>query len=310
MGGSVTVTPARQFAYGEFDPIPEQSFGHGPVNAGRVRQSAIMLGYTGKLDGFGTINLGVQKARYRGTFRDGRSGIVTSSRDDPWLYNATVGLELSPAISLYFGSEKGLEDSGAAPETAVNRAEQLPPTRTTQYEGGLRWKFHGGQLVVNAFQITKPYFTFDAAGTFAQLGQVRHRGVETSLSGKFGKRLTLVAGALAMQPRVTGGGRPVGTPSLFARADINYRTDLLGGLTPLATFAYTGSRPVNAQLTLPGLATLDIGLRHQFSIGSVHASFRGVVQNVFDTGSWKVVAANTLYSDERRRFTLSLTADF
>ncbi len=309
-GGSVTVTSPRVFAYGAFDPILEQSFSHGPVNEGRVKQSAVLLGYTGKLEGLGTINLGVQKARYRGTFGDGRTGIVTTSRDDPWLYNATLGLELGPAISLYIGTEKGLEDSGAAPENAVNRAEQLPPTRTTQYEGGLRWKFHGGQLVVNAFQITKPYFTFDTTGNFTQLGQVRHRGVETSLSGKFGKRLTVVAGALAMQPRVTGGGRPVGTPSLFARADINYRTDLLGGLTPLATLVHTGSRPVNAQLTLPGLTTLDLGLRHQFHIGSVNASFRGVVQNVFDTASWKVVAANTLYSDEHRRFTLSLTADF
>jgi hypothetical protein len=42
----------------------------------------------------------------------------------------------------------------------------------------------------------------------------------------------------------------------------------------------------------------------------VPASFRAVVQNVFDAKTWKVVAANTLYPDERRRFSLSLAADF
>ena len=253
-GGSVSVpSPSpRPLEYGELDPIPEQSFAYGPVSAGTVRQSAILIGYTGKVDGLGLINLGLQRARYRGTFRDGRSGQVTTSRDDLWLYNATLGFDLSSSVSIYVASQKGLEDSGAAPETALNRNEQLPPTRTTQYEGGVRWKFHGGQLVVNAFQITKPYFTFDASGDFAQQGQVRHRGIETSLSGKFGERLTVVAGALLMQPRVTGGGRPAGTPSVFARADINYRTDLLGGLTPLATVVHTGSRQVNAQLIPAG----------------------------------------------------------
>ena len=45
-------------------------------------------------------------------------------------------------------------------------------------------------------------------------------------------------------------------------------------------------------------------------MGAVHASLRAVAQNVFDAASWKVVAANTLYPEERRRFTISLAADF
>ena len=47
-----------------------------------------------------------------------------------------------------------------------------------------------------------------------------------------------------------------------------------------------------------------------FRIGATHASIRAVAQNVFDAASWKVVAANTLYPEERRRFTISLAADF
>ena len=313
--------------YGELDPEPEPIFAFLPPNRGHVRQSSWLLGYTGKLEGVATINLGIQKARYRANSREGRTGVETASRDDPWLYNATLRVSISPAISLYVGTERGLEDSGAAPENAVNRNAQLPATRTTQYEGGVRWTFPGGQWVVNAFQITKPYFSFDAGNVFTQLGDVRHRGIETSLSGRFGKRLTLLAGAVAMRPRVSGaavdlgllGERPAGTPSLFVRLDANYRTDIFGGLTPTASLIYTGRRAVGArplaalgdrQLMVSGAATVDLGLRQQFKIGKVPASFRAVMNNVLDKETWRVVAANTIYVDERRRFTLTVTADF
>ncbi|MEO6715657.1 MAG: TonB-dependent receptor [Novosphingobium sp.] len=298
-----------------------------PVDAGRVKQSSLLLGYTGKVEGLGTLNLGLQKARYRATARDGLTGASTGSRDDPWLYNASLGVDASPQLSFYIGTEKGLEDSGTAPESAANSNEQLPSTRSTQYEGGVRWKFPGGQLVVSAFQITKPYFSFDSANNYVQLGTVRHRGVETSLSGHFGERLSLLAGAVLMQPRVSGpgvdsgllGDRPVGTPSIYARLDANYRTDIFGGLTPTASVTYTGSRAAGSkpqatlggrQLSVPGYATVDLGVRQQFKIGSVPVSFRFVLQNAFDAATWKVVAANTLSIEERRRFTLSLAADF
>ncbi len=314
-GGSVALTSPNAITYGTKDPLAEPAFAFGPVNSSDVKQSSIMLGYTGKLPGLASINMGLQKARYRGTSHDGLSGEIKPTRDDPWLYNVSLGFDLAPHLSVYVGTEKGLEDSGTAPESALNRNDQLPPTRTTQYEGGVRWKFHGGQSlsgqwVINAFQIEKPYFTFDPAGNFVQLGQVHHRGIETSLSGQFGKRLNVVAGAVAMQPRVSTGGRPVGTPSLYARADFNYHTDILGGLTPTASFTYTSSRLVSSRLEVPGFATVDLGVRHVFRVGATHASIRAVAQNVFDAASWKVVAANTLYPEERRRFTISLTADF
>jgi len=313
--------------FGNLSTASQPTYKFSPVNAGRVKQSSLLLGYTGKVDGLGTINLGLQRARYRASARDGRTGALTQSRDDPWLYNASLGIDISPHLSLYVGTEKGLEDSGTAPENAANSNEQLPSTRSTQYEGGVRWKFHGGQLVVSAFQITKPYFSFDAANIFVQLGTVRHRGVETSLSGHFGKRLSLLAGAVLMQPRVSGpgltsgliGDHPAGTPSIYARIDANYRTDIFGGLTPTLSVTHTGRRAVGSaplaslggkQLMVPGFTTVDLGVRQQFKIGAIPVSFRFVLQNAFDAATWKVVAANTLSIEERRRFTLSLAADF
>ena len=105
----------------------------------------------------------------------------------------------------------------------------------------------------------------------------------------------------------------------FARFDANYRTDLLGGLTATAAVIYTGTRAAGSrpqaslggkQLMLPGYATVDLGLRHQFKINSATASFRVVVQNLFDTAQWRVVGANTLTVEERRRLLVTLAADF
>lgn len=306
---------------GDFRLEPEYSFSFGPINSGRIRQSSLMLGYLGSIKGLGGINLGLQKARYRATANNGSTGAITQSRDDPWLYNASLFANLSRSLSAYIGLERGLEDNGLAPDSAANRAEQLPATQTTQLEGGIRWKLNGATLVVNGFQIEKPYFAADSTGTFSRLGKVRHRGMEMSLSGQFGKRLHIVGGAVLMQPRLLGaatsqGTRPAGTPSVFARLDANYRTDILGGLTPTMTLLYTGRRAVGAlptgathQLMLPAITTIDLGLRHNFHIGRTAASIRANVQNVFDKGSWKVISPNVLNMDETRRFTLVLTAD-
>ena len=312
---------------GELDPEPLPSFAFSAVNVGRVRQGAWMLGYLGKLDGVGRINLGLQRATYRADFFDARTARSTTSRTREWLTNASLVLDLSKHVSLFAATQRGLEDSGNAPETATNRNELMPATLSTQYEAGARWNFGSGELVLSGFQISKPYFSFDAANVYAPLGTVRHRGIEASLHGHFGKRLSVLAGLVAMDPEVTGpardlglvGRRPAGTPNLHFRLDANYRTDLLGGLTPTASLIVTGrravgSRPVpglpDGQLFLPVRTTLDLGLRHQFKLGTLPASLRFNMNNVFDRKDWRVVASNTLWIDERRRFSLSLAADF
>lgn len=317
--------------FGNFDiytnyPEPEATFTFTNVNAGRVKQSSWLLGYQARLARVGQVNLGLQRARYRASFRDARSGIISTSRDDAWLYNAAVAVELAKGLEVFAGTQKGLEDSGAAPDNALNRNEQLPTTRSTQYEGGLRWNFGKHHLVVSAFQITRPYFSFDAANRYAELGDARYRGAEFSFAGQF-DRLRLLAGAVAMKPEVTGPGRtaglvgerPAGIPALYARADVQYRTDMLGGLTPTVTLIYTGRRalgsaPVAAlsgrQMMLDPFVSLDLGLRHQFKIGQFPVSARTQVQNIFDNHGWKVIASNTLMPEEHRRLTISLAADF
>lgn len=314
--------------YGERDPEPRPArFDFSPVNQGRLRQSSLMIGYLGKLEGVGRINLGLQKARYRARSKSGATGALTLSRDDPWLYNVMALAQVSRSMAIYAGTERGLEDSGVAPESAVNRNEQLPATRSTQYEGGVSWKFHAGHLVLDAFQISKPYFSADSANRFVEVGTVRHRGVEASFVGHLDDRLNLLAGAVLMKPRVIGaavdqgliGKRPTGVPNLFARIDLTYRTDWLHGFTPTASVVYNGRRAAGSrpqaqlggrQLMVGSITSVDIGARQGVHLGKVDASLRVVVQNVFDEHGWRVPAANLIRPDSGRRVTATLAADF
>jgi len=335
-GGSDTISVTATngpAVFGETDTIARPEFDFLEPNSGRVRQSSWMLGYIGHLDDRFHVNVGIQKARYRASARDGENGDVDRSRANPWLYNATLMVDVLDDISVYVATQRGLEDSGLAPGNALNRDEQLPATKTTQYEGGIRWDFGKGAFVVSAFEITKPYFTFDnrlaVGGTapFVQLGKRRHRGIEGSLTGHFGGRWDIVAGAVVMDPVVTGeardlglvGKRPAGTPDIFAQLDANYRTDLLDGLTVTGSLHYTGKRAVTAspiedlgdkQLTLPGWLRVDLGLRHRFKLGYMDVSMRAVVQNLFDKKEWHVVSSDVVYAEDRRRFLGVLVVDF
>ncbi len=313
--------------HGQIKHVPRPEFEFGPVNRGLVRQSSWMFGYVGNFEGLGRVNLGVQKARYRGSQRHGDTQVVDLSRADPWLYNAGLLVQIAPSLSAYLATQRGLEDSGIASEHAANRNEQLPATKSTQYEGGLRWKFGKGQVVVSAFQITKPYFSYDANRYFVVLGQERHRGAEVSVSANFFTRFNVLLGAVMMDPEVTGpgrdaglvGSRPTGVPKVFVRADTSYRTDLPGNLTFTASIEYKGSNPATAapidhlgdrQLMVPSFVSLDLGARQSFRINKVPVSLRVLMQNVFDKGGWHVPAPDVLLPKYRRGVLAVLAVDF
>ncbi len=102
---------ARSFGevpYGVRDRVVEPVFTYARVNAGRVKQSSLLLGYIGRIEDIGRLNLGLQKNRYRATLRDGRTGLVSRSRANPLLYNVSVGIDPFSDISLYAAHQRGL----------------------------------------------------------------------------------------------------------------------------------------------------------------------------------------------------------
>ncbi len=76
-------------------------------------------------------------------------------------------------------------------------------------------------LIAGGFEIEKPYYGLDRGNVFRRLGTVTHRGIEASLSGSPAPGLTLVAGGVLLDAKLSGeevaggsiGRRPIGTPS-------------------------------------------------------------------------------------------------
>lgn len=313
--------------HGQIQRIDKPEFEFTEPNTGVVRQSAWLLGYTGVIEGLGHINMGVQKARYRATLTHGVTHLVDRSSAAPWLYNAALMVNITPSVSAYAATQRGLEDSGTAPDNAINRAEQLPAAQSTQYEGGVRWNFGKGQLVLAGFQITKPYFSYDASRAFVRLGDQRHRGVEASLATHFTKRFDMLLGAYHMNPTVSGpgrdaglvGDRPTGVAKSYAKLDSNYRTDLPGELTLTGTVEYMSSRPATSapiahlggkQLMIPSFVTFDVGTRQVFNLKHTVLALRVLVKNVTDKKAWHTPAPDVLLPMHRRSFMAILSADF
>ena len=311
--------------WGEEDPQPRPVFDFAPVNVGRLKQTTYSLGYFGRMKNVGQLTLGLHKSVYDATFQSA-AGTTTSSAS-PWLYN--VGLRLRPFawMTVYGAYVTGLEDSGAAPENAENRNQQLPASRTRQIDGGMNVKFGKLTLVGSLFQITKPYFSYDTSRNFVELGTVRHRGAEVSLAGDITDRLHVLAGAVIMDPVVSGpardlgliGKRPVGVPKIHSRIDLSYRSAIWDGLTFTATAFHDSKRAASAgnyaelghrQLFLPSLTTVDLGVRHHFKIDKTPLGVRLTLANVLDTKAWKSIASNVFQQDERRRLSLFVLADF
>src|SRR5215207_4101998 len=147
---------------GEVPPeFPEPDVTFGAETKDKARQYGGGVAYHGRWPGVGEISVGVQKVRYRKTISPpGEAEIVT--RAEPWLWNGTLAVNLSKGVVAYAGYTKGLEDSGVAPEIAVNRSEAPPALLTSQRDIGLRYAFGPMRLVVGAFDVRKPYFNLGA----------------------------------------------------------------------------------------------------------------------------------------------------
>src|SRR5690348_11549790 len=155
----------------------------------RVEQTTVGVAYDGRWKNVGEISFGISKAKFRKqTDIPGAPAAVT--RSSPLLYNATAAANVTNSIIVYAGYARGLEESGVAPDSAANRKQPLPAVLTQQKDAGIRFNLTKSiKAVAGVFDLTRPYFGFDAANVYRQVGTVESRGAEFSLSGSVTRRL-------------------------------------------------------------------------------------------------------------------------
>jgi iron complex outermembrane recepter protein len=305
-----------------FDPgiAPEPEFVFGARNRDEISQLSAGIGYEGRWAGIGELTLGVQKTRYRKTVDI--PGVATPPTEaSPWLFNAAAALHLSSRWALYGGFTRGLEESGVAPDTAINRDDAPPALLTRQYDGGLRWApTQGIRLVAGFFNVEKPYFNLDPARIFRRLGEVRHRGLEISFTGEVTPNLNLVAGAVLLDARVLGeaveaglvGNRPVGSTRRTIIFNAEYRPPSVPGLALDLGMNSYGDRVANSlnTLSVPAWNLVNAGLRYQWQLAGRPTTVRLQLVNLLNEYVWELRGSNAFFYNAPRHLAVRITRDF
>ena len=205
------------------------------------------------------------------------------------LYNASLMVNLTSRTAVFGSWVTGLEEAGVAPTSAINRDEVLPPAEAKQLELGVRHAMTPALTFIGAlFDVSKPTNGFRADGSFGVVGEVRHRGIEGSLSGQLGARTSVVLGAVAFQPEVSGplvdagdvGSRAAGISSLLFNA--NVQRQLPRGWSVDAEVRHSGARWADTANTFktPAVTTVGLGARSHFGLGGLPAELRLLGSNL------------------------------
>ena len=290
-GGSNEV----DFGPGRIDQIfqpPKPDFSFGPLSHDHVQEATIGLAYDGRWKNVGELGVSVERAFYRKTTSLPGQPFVRSS-SSPWLYDATLAGNLTRNLVLYAGYARGLEENGVAPSNASNRNEPLPAIITEQKDAGFRLSIGPRlRLVAGIFDLTRPYFGLNQANNYLQVGTTRSRGAELSFSGNLTPRLSILAGGVFLDARVTAaatasgriGPRPIGIPGHILNVSADWRTPFLPGLELDLTVYQRGTVPntTDNAAIIPRWTKLDVGARYHFRLAKKPTTFRLQLTNALE----------------------------
>lgn len=283
-----------------------------------VEQGTVSAGYGLAWHDNVQLRFAVHRSRYDKEVLSTAS-IRTAGVSENTLYNTSAIVSFSERTAVFGSWMTGLEESGVAPASAINRDEVLPPVVAEQFELGLRHALTPRLTLIGAvFDVSKPTNGFRADGSFGLVGEVRHRGIEGSIAGQLDASTSLVLGAVAFEPRVTGplvdagmvGSRAAGISQVVANA--NLERQLGGNWSVDAGLSYSGERWGNTANTFktPAVTTLNLGARHRFELAGRPAEFRVLASNLTDVEGYRAMPSGVLAPIAPRTVRAMLTVTF
>ena len=300
-------------------PIAEPAFNLGPRTRDEVRQWSVGGAYAAKWSDKAEFSLGAQKASYRRAL-DLPGQPRRNTSDAPWLYYATAAVSPAKPLIVFSSFTRGLEDSGVAPDNAVNRGEVMPASLTEQMDAGFRYMVSPRlTLVADVFQITKPYFALSAQNQFGPAGQTRHTGFEASVTSRPVAGLTLIGGLVMLKPRILHadalaiGKVPPGRPARTFKFNAQYGPPAWHGFSLNAAIDHQAGSYYDRLniLKLPATTRLDVGGRYDFKFHGAAVSLRAQVNNVTDSFRWQAAGdSNRVSANASRQYILRLAADY
>jgi iron complex outermembrane receptor protein len=261
-----------------------------------------------------------------------KTGAITASNSESWVWSPTVSLIYKPLerLSLYATYANNVEQGETAPAGSKNVNVTLSPYRDTDYEAGFKYALTPDFLVtVDGFRMTRPLAqTVAATNLFQVIGTQRNWGAEVYGQGALGPDLSLLGGITYVDARLEGSLLPdtndkrvVGVPNWKADLAADVHPVSLKGLAFTGAIHFEGDRAAtNTNNSFaPSYVTVDLGLRYSTMLGGRHETARLQVMNVGDTRYYTAIAdgnivgsagANTAYIAPPRTVMASLEFDY
>src|SRR5699024_5315420 len=224
-------------------------------------------------------------------------------------------------LSLYAKHIEGIQSGQAAPTDAANVGQIIGLAVSKQNELGAKFDFGhiGGSLAL--YQIKRPEAYQNSKGVYGYYGEQRNRGIEASIYGKPTERLSLLASATWIDPKLThtengayDGNDAIGVP--------NYRVVLAGdwqlpgtsNWSANARIIHTGPQYADTanQLKVDDWTRLDLGLRYKMPLrhGDRSIIWRANIHNVPNANYSAPAQGGHLSVGEQRTFNLSAAFNF
>lgn len=317
-GGSDFIDLGRAFVGEEVSP-PEPDIQFSGQTLDNVDQITGGISYGLQWSDIFQLRLGLQVAQYQKAIVGPTSGDLERNSTD-FLPNATASFSLSSDILVYGSYTRGLEENGQAPDFAVNRLSLLPALVTSQLDFGTRWEpTDDTSLIIGYFKVQKPYFNLDPSNVFRQLGNQTHEGFEFSVKTNPFQPLTVVAGAVVQDPKVSTetpidgvGRRPVAQSKVIGQVNFDYILPGLEGISIDGALNYTGSRKADVAnaVELDAFWNLSLGARYRFKLDSLPVTFRISVQNVTNNFEWLAIGSGVYEPLNQRSIQAYIAIDF
>jgi iron complex outermembrane receptor protein len=195
----------------------------------------------------------------------------------------------------------------------------LPPVEAEQVELGVRHAITSQLTFIGAlFDVAKPTNGVRVDGSFGLVGEVRHRGVEGSIAGQLDARTSVVLGAVAFEPKVTGplvdagivGSSAAGVSQVIVNANIERR--LSDSWSVDASLSYSGERWADTANTFkaPAVTTLGLGARSRFELAGHPAELRVLASNLTGADGYLVAPTGLFLPITPRTVRALLTVTF
>jgi iron complex outermembrane receptor protein len=225
--------------------------------------------------------------------------------------------------TVYGSYAQGLEHGGTAPLLTTNVNEILDPSKSKQFELGVKAAFARDWTMSAAlFRITRPFEYTDAAFTYVRNGEAVHEGVEFSAQGRAARDLTVGVSLAALDARQqdTGvpafdGKRVTNVPKFRSAAYLDYAVPQMAGLALNGNWQYASSKafsPDNS-VKVPGYHLFNLGARYATRVSGASTTLRFNIDNVFDKFYWRDVTQSLggyLFPGAPRTFRVSAQFDF